>query len=226
MNTKNGGQFLGMFATSVWSYRDQESLAMWLIHENMHVFGFAGHSPAWPPIFSIAHNQAGFSRVMNVWDRMVLDWLNPGDIYCTDVESLHGESIVLVPEEREQSGRQGIMIKLSSHELLVVESHKQDKWSQSYPADFYGITLMYVDTTRDTDRSGENFGDDGKGTRFARTATYVDLHSLNHAPASNGSISDGVNYMLYQGESFDFKGVRVEFIKTGFNDIVRISKSG
>ena len=226
MNTKNGGQFLGMFATSVWSYRDQESLAMWLIHENMHVFGFAGHSPAWPPIFSIAHNQAGLSRVMNVWDRMVLDWLNPGDIYCTDVESLHGESIMLVPEEREQSGPQGIMIKLSSHELLVVESHKRDEWSQSYPADFYGITLMYVDTTRDTDRSGENFGDDGKGTRFARTATYVDLHSLNHAPASNGSISDSVNYMLYQGESFDFKGVRVEFIKTGFNDIVRISKSG
>lgn len=225
MSTRNGQQLLGMYATSAWSYRDQESLAMWLIHENMHRFGFAGHSPAWPPLFSVAHNQAGLSRVMNIWDRIALDWINPGDIYCTDLTNAKEETITLVPQEREQSGIQGVAIQLSSHELLIMESHKKDKWSQNYPSEFYGVTMMYVDTTRDTDRSGENFGDDYKGTKFSRTATYVDLHSLNHAPASFGSISDGVNYMLRQGESFEFKGVKVEFLTAGYNDTIKISKT-
>ena len=224
MTTKYGQQFLGVYATSLWSYKYQESLAMWLIHENMHRFRYAGHSPAWPPLFSIAHNQSGLSRVMDVWDRIVLDWINPGDIYCTSKEDLHGEEVLLVPEEREQAGIQGVAIKLSSHELLILESHKQDKWSAEYPSEFYGITAMYVDTSRDTDRSGENFGDDRKGTKFSRTATYVDLHDLNHGPAADGQISEGINYLLYQGESLTFKGIKVEFVKAGYNDRIKIEK--
>lgn len=124
-NTKYGNQFFGIYATSAWSYRDQESLAMWLIHENMHRFGYAGHSPAWPPLFSIASNQAGLSRVMNIWDRIVLDWVSPGDVFCTSSENLKEETLLLVPEEREQSGPQGLIVKLSSKELLIIESHKK-----------------------------------------------------------------------------------------------------
>ena len=224
MKTKNGIQMLGIYATSIWSYTWQKSLAMWLIHENMHRFGYAGHAPGFPMNFSIANNQSGQSRVMNVWDRIVLDWVNPGDIYCTDINNLNSETITLVPQEREQSGPQGIAIKLSSHELLILESHKQDKWSSEYPSDFYGITAMYVDTTRDTDRSGENFGDDYKGTKFSRTATYLEFKDLNHGPESDGSISGALNYMLYQGESFSFKGVKVDFVKAGYNDVIKVSK--
>lgn len=225
MKTKYGDQMLGIYATSLWSYTWQKSLAMWLIHENMHRFGYAGHSPAFPANFSIAHNQAGLARVMNVWDRIVLDWINPGDIYCTDINDLHGETITLVPEEREQNGIQGVAIKINSHELLILESHKQEKWSTEYPSEFYGITAMYVDTTRDTDRSGENFGDDYKGTKFSRTATYVDVSNLKHGPQSEGSISGAINYMLYQGESLTFKGIKVEFLKAGFNDVVKVSRA-
>ena len=63
MRTKNGIQMLGIYATSIWSYTWQKSLAMWLIHENMHRFGYAGHAPGFPMNFSIANNQSGQSRV-------------------------------------------------------------------------------------------------------------------------------------------------------------------
>jgi hypothetical protein len=41
---------------------------------------------------------------------------------------------------------------------------------------------------------------------------------LGHASAGRGSIADGVNYLLYQGKSFVFKGVKIEFLESGFDD--------
>ncbi|CAB4336629.1 MAG: hypothetical protein F2690_05275 [Actinobacteria bacterium] len=226
MQTKNGMRMLGIYATSVWSYQQQDDLAMWLMHENMHRFGYAGHSPSYPLMFSIAANQAGGSHTMNLWDRVVLDWIDKEDIYCVDKNILTKSDISLVPQEREQNGVQGVAIKLSDHELLVLESHKKDKWSQGYSDNFYGITAMYVDTTRDTDRSGENFGDDLKGTKFSRTATYIQFTQYNHGDSSN-NFSGGnfeMNYLLHQGEFFEFMGVRVEFVKAGYNDTIQIRK--
>ena len=224
MQTKSGMKQMGVYATSLWSYQNQESLAMWLLHENMHRFGYAGHSPGWPMLFSIANNQSGPSMTMNVWDRIVLDWINPGDIYCIDLADLSQKMVYLVPQEREQNGLQGVTIKLSSHELLIIESHKQDKWSPKYLDGLYGLSLMYVDTTRDTDRSGEFSDDDFKGIKYPRTATYIDLSSFGHAQLGDNYIGDVSNYLLFEGESFSFKGVKVEFQKAGFNDLVRISR--
>jgi|APCry1669189241_1035207.scaffolds.fasta_scaffold19839_1 hypothetical protein len=227
MQTKNGMRMLGIYATSLWSNRWQEDLSMWLMHENMHRFGYAGHSPGYPSQFSIAHNQGGASHTMNVWDRIVLDWVQQGDVYCADVKNLAAAEIKLVPQEREQAGIQGVAIKLSDHQLLILESHKRDTWGPGYRDTWNGITAMFVDTTRDTDRSGENFGDDYKGTLFSRTATYIQFDKYQHG--MSGGQADGssfeLNYLLHQGESFDFMGVHVELVKAGYNDTVKISKT-
>ena len=224
--TSQGARFFGVYADSVWLQGSMDVTSMWLMHERMHKFGYSGHAPAYPMLFSIAHDQSGPSQVFNLWDRMVLDWLNPTDIYCTNLSSLKGEEITLVPTEREQIGVQGVTIKINDHKLLILESHRRDKWSMRYPRGFVGITAMIVDTQFDTDRSGEYSGDDGKGKTNVRTANYLQFAKYDHgtSPIFTNSYSFPLNYLLYPGEEFDYEGVNVKFISSNFNDTIRISK--
>jgi len=225
--TSKGRLFLGLYADSKWMFESKTDPAMWLMHEHMHKFGFAGHAPAYPGLFSISNNQSGPSKVFDLWDRMALDWLNPEDIFCIDFSSLNGQEVTLVPEESEQAGTQGVAIKINSHKLLILESHRKDKWSTEYPSGVSGLTAMVVDTQFDTDRSGEWSVDDGKGITNIRTANYLQFTKYNHgmSPEIQYVGSFPLNYLLYPGESFDYEGIHVELLTNGTKDLVKMSRS-
>ena len=223
-NTKQGKRPIAVYADSEWMDRSQTSKTTFLIHENMHRYGYAGHSPGYPGGFTIATNQSGAGQNMDTWDRLVLDWLQPGDVYCVEKSQLQTIQITLVPQEREQAGTQGIMVKLDDHRLLVIESHRRDKWGQEFRSGFYGLTAYLVDTSRDTDRSGENFGDDEKGTKFSRTVTAIQFTEYNNGHYSKGQENFELNYMLFEGQTFTFEGVKFTLTKTGDNDSVKLEK--
>jgi hypothetical protein len=226
-DTSKGQKFLGVFADSRWIYDSQTDKSMWLMHEMIHKFGYYGHAPAFPFLFSIAHNEGGPSKTLNLWDRIVLDWLNPEDIFCTDVANLNGNLITLVPQEREQKGIQGVAIKLSENELLILESHKKDVWSKSYTSEIDGLTAMVVNTNFDTDRSGEWMTDDGKGIKYTRTANYLEFTQYNHGLYTNTKSSPAwsLNYLLKKGEHFTYRGIRIDLVSTGINDTIKLSRS-
>ena len=99
------------------------------VHEMLHPQGIMGHSPRAPWVFSIAMTDAGPSRGLDPWSQLILGWTNPEQIYCIKRENLKSLNLTLVPNEREQQGLNSIMVKLSDTKMLVVESHRSDKWS-------------------------------------------------------------------------------------------------
>ena len=225
IKTRNGLISAGVYAASENLYRSfsGESLAMFLLHEHMHAFRFTGHSPAWPPLFSISH-VSGPSRTMHAWDRIALDWVTERDLYCNSISNITSEEITLVPQEREQTGFKAAAIKLDETRLLIVESHRRDKWSSEFYPGFYGVTVMLVDTKRDTDRSGEGSGDDYRGTRYSRTATYFQFEKYKIEKEVVGNTRFESNFLLKEGEFFEYENLKITFSKSDYNDTIEVRK--
>jgi hypothetical protein len=165
-----------------------------------------------------------------------MDWINEDQIWCSEIASLKTSEVTLSPLEREQNGVKSAMIKLSPSRVLVLESHRKDKWGKFYEG-FYGVTAYLVDTRFDTDRSCEYAGtDDFKGTKCTRAANYLQFDLLhgdyrgerfdNQTGKSWGIQTFFTkNYFLYEGESFSFENLRVTMVKSGDNDTIRIEKT-
>jgi hypothetical protein len=166
---------------------------------------------------------------------MILDWVNPSDVWCSELDSLKPSEITLSPLEREQKGVKAAMVKLGPSRVLVVESHRKDKWGK-FSNGTYGVTAYIVDTRFDTDRSGEYAGvDDFKGVKYTRAANYLEF-KVNHGDykAERFDWETGKswgmqtyfskNYFLYEGESFTYEGVNVKLIRSGDNDTIMVSK--
>ena len=225
IQTKRGIISAGVYASSenLNRYYSGQSFAMFLLHEHMHGFGYIGHSPAWPPLFSISHT-GGPSKTMHAWDRLDLDWVTENDLYCNSLSNISSEEITLVPQEREQSGFKAAAIKLDETRLIVIESHRRDKWSSDFYPGFYGLTVMLVDTTRDTDRRGEGSGDNYRGTRYSRTATYFQFTQYPTDREVLGTTRFEGNYLLKKGQSFEIENLKISFLESDYNDKIVLSK--
>lgn len=233
--TDEGTYPVGTYATGKWLYESKYSVSAWYIHELVHVYGYAAHSPAYPGVFGVFHNQGGAGQNVNAWDAMAFDWIDRQQVWCAALETLPPVELTLVPMEREQLGTTSAMVRLGPSRVLIVESHRRDAWGRGFPDGFAGVSMYVVDTRYDVDRSGENNGqDDGKGGRYTRYANYVPMTSLGHSSMQLPRQSDGVgylqfeldlNYVMFPGENFVFEGVKVSLLRGGDNDTIRIERA-
>ena len=191
----------------------------WMIHEIGHPMGLTGHFPINPQQFGIMHNQGGMGLGLNSWDSLILDWINENQVYCIDKSKISGEEITLVPAEREQTGIRSVMIKISESKVLVVESHRPDKWSFRMPKAHYGVMAFLVDTTQNTDRRDENDEFDAKLPKTARNIT-VDNVSTRMIEKLD------ISTTMLLGETITIEGIKLTLVKSGDNDVVRIEKIG
>jgi hypothetical protein len=236
LQTNKGPRRMGTFSTGNTLYNIKSELWFWLTHELLHSWGIKQHAPAWPAVLSINTGSVGPGQSLITWDSMILDWANPSDVWCSEIDSLKITEVTLAPLEREQKGVKAAMVKLSPSKVLVMESHRKDKWGK-FAEGTYGVTAYVVDTRFDTDRSGEYAGvDDFKGTKYTRAANYLEF-KFNHgdykAERFNWETGESwgmqtyfsKNYFLYEGESFTYEGVTVKLVRSGDNDTIQISKS-
>jgi hypothetical protein len=236
VKTNKGTINIGIFAMGKNLYNTKTEPWYWLTHEILHSWGIKQHAPAWPAVLSVNTGSTGPGQSMITWDRMVLDWVDASEIWCSELSSLKESEVILSPLEREQKGLKAAMIKLSSSRVLVIETHRKDKWGK-FLTGTYGVTAYIVDTRFDTDRSGEYAGvDDFKGTKYTRAANYLEFpftHGDYRAERFSNETGEswGIvpyfskNYFLYEGESFTFEGVTVKLVKSGDNDTIQISKN-
>jgi hypothetical protein len=191
-----------------------EFIWAFVMHDFLHSYGLALHAPDQQLPFGVQSSALG-GLGLNEWDSMTLGWSSPADIYCVSHENLKAAEVTLVPIEREQEGVQSIMIKLSPSRVLVIESHRRDKWGTKYSLGFHGVTTYLVDTSVQNDPSKP----DSEKTRFAN---YILNPETKQRKLSNRPQWE--NYVLYQGESFATNGIKISLIKSGDNDTVRITK--
>jgi hypothetical protein len=216
------------------AFEREEFIWAFVMHDFLHSFGLALHAPDQQLPFGIQSSPSGGLGI-NEWDSMSLDWTLPEDVYCVSKENLITAEVTLVPIEREQEGIQSIMIKLSPSRILVIESHRRDKWGTKFVPGFYGVTTFLVDTSVQNDPSKP----DSETTRFAN---YLLNPTTKHGKLverraweeidKNGVRTTGwvtqptwdLNYVLYQGESFTTNGIKITLVKSGDNDTVRVTK--
>ena len=216
----------------------------YLMHEMLHSHGIFGHAPKIPWRIGILSTGDSWSTALLSWDSLATGWTNPDKLYCVDKSKVTSTDIKLVPLEREQEGYQVAMIKLNNYQLLTVESHRQDKWSEGLAPGFTGVMVTLVDTTKNTT------WDNPEG--FANPSSVgvaLKIPGVNHGPyQSVGAphpnpgkeyrgvgIINGIgvsgdkegwdqNYFMYQGESITYEGIKISLLSTGDNDTIRIEK--
>jgi hypothetical protein len=232
--TSKGSFTGGGYVYANTAFDREEFIWAFIMHDFLHSFGLALHAPDQQLPFGMQSSPTGGLGI-NEWDSMTLDWTLPEDVYCASKENLKTADVTLVPIEREQKGVQSIMIKLSASQVLVIESHRRDKWGTKFVPGFYGVTTYLVDTSIQNDPSKP----DSEKTRFAN---YLLNSSTNHGKLvnrrpweeidKNGVRKTGwvteptwdLNYVLYQGESFTTNGIKISLVKSGDNDTVRVQK--
>jgi len=235
LNTNKGPRRMTTLATANSLHYSRKDLWFALTHELLHSWGIKQHAPSWPAVLSINTGSNGPGQSLITWDAMILDWVKPEDVWCSELASLNTSEVTLAPLEREQKGVKAAMVKLSASRVLVMESHRKDKWGKFNPGT-YGVTAYIVDTRFDTDRSGEYLGiDDFRGIKYTKAANYLEF-PFNHGDYRAQRYSEATgedwgivpyfskNYFLYEGESFTFEGVTVKLVKSGDNDTIQISK--
>ncbi len=184
--------------------------------------GLPGHTPR--SSISIMDNQNGSSVVLNVWDTFFSGWMGSDELYCMPIEEKSKE-ITLIPLERLQRGPRGVIVPISDTNAVVIESHRAEGWGKrmmdreygiksggNLTTASYGISVYWIDTTKDTNRyaGSSGFTDSNSGEKWSE---YIVPSGTPH-PFN----------LLSKGEKVTYRGVTVEFVKTGDYDTVRITK--
>jgi hypothetical protein len=192
--------FPGVFSIGSDSYRARTPIWQHFVHETLHSHGALGHSPKNAQI-GLFWNTGSAGATLNSWDAMTFGWMKQENIYCVAKDNVKPETLTLVPLEREQVGLRSIVVKLSDYEVLVIESHRKDRWSDRWPTGTTGVSVMRVDTRIDT------VFDIGSST-----GTYL-------VPAREHSLD-----FLKVGQTFATDGIRISVVATGDNDRIKIDR--
>jgi len=194
--------FPGVFSIGSDSYRARTPIWQHFVHETLHSHGALGHSPKNAQI-GLFWNTGSSGATLNSWDAMTFGWMRQENIYCVAKDNLKTQTVTLVPLEREQIGLRSVVVKLSEYEVLVIESHRKDKWSDRWPTGTTGVSILRIDTRKDT------VFDMGSST-----GTYV-------VPAREHSLD-----FLKVGQTFATDGVQISVVATGDNDQIKIERVG
>jgi hypothetical protein len=117
-----------------------------------------------------------------------------------------------------------VIVPISDTNAVVIESHRAEGWGKRMlDADYgrqsggsgtasYGVSVYWIDTTSDTNRyvGTDGFIDSDLGEKWADHVV----------PAGVSRPFD----LLINGDKVTYRGVTVEFVKTGDYDTVRITK--
>ena len=236
-----------IYATGGDTYDSKRVRWGFFIHELMHRHGLFGHAPKIPWLIGIMSGANGWSEELLTVDAQTLGWSKSEDIYCVNKSTLTSVDLKLVPIEREQEGLRAAQIKLNDHQLITVESHHKDKWSFGLSPGSYGVMVYFTDTTISTTWDNvEGFANPSSTSVYlkvdnAQHGNYVswgekitgkqlvdhsDVGVINGIGIQGDKANWDLNYMMYEGESITFKGIKVTLIQSGDNDTVRIQKVG
>lgn len=230
---KEGQTRLNFFG---WSHDNEmaESLRWaFYIHETLHDFDIVGHAPGngWP--FSIMQNNVGVSMAMNPYEQFLLDWLPENQIYCDDAETLTKVTISLSPIEREDKKTKMAIIRLSHTQLIVIESHSIDKWSdfkkgdRTFPPGFYGVMAYIIDLNKavNTPVLADSRSSSNKDFAWAVYQEVQGGKSTDFPVTFPAAFGEDVYLALaVLGDSFLIDGLRIKLVGTGDFETIEISR--
>lgn len=224
--------------TGSWIYRSGKPIWAHFIHENLHNIGLQGHAPNQGFPLGIMTAQDGYSLPLSAWDQLILGWDETNDVYCVTKENLKTFQITLSPLEREQTGNKSVMIRLSDHEMLVIESRRRDKWSETdgknpgLPEDLKGIVVYKIDTSKDpqygiVEKDGDEWVDGSESFGYFIRNNSVS-HGFLRAKFEYPAMPMDLNFFTYESEVLVTNGIKIKVLSSsaeGNCDLVEISRT-
>jgi len=195
--------------------------AFW-IHEILHSQGFPLHAPGNGFVTGLATDQYGESGSFDTWSTFKAGWLNDNQVVCVDKPNLKSSFVKLAAVDRNGTGIKSVMVKISDHEVLVIESRKNVDWSASWLSDANGLLVYKVDTTKDNDRTGESSGDTGNEARYSKWAYFL---APDGVKLEGNQSRDFKNYLVREGRTLTDSGVNITLVKIGEDDVIQIQKA-
>lgn len=200
----------------------REKLWAFWIHEMLHSQGIALHAPGNGFQTGLQGNQYGDSAALDAWELFLLGWTEDDQIHCLDRQSVTTSQVKLNSSDVTTEGTRAVIIRLSDHEALVIESRRPEGYSSSWQKDTVGILVSKVDTTLDNDRSQEGGVDSGNDPKFTKWS-YLLLPDGKTLHASN-PLEQLQDYLVREGSSVTYEDLKIELVFSGKQDFVKITK--
>ena len=184
----------------------------WMSHEMSHFHGLVLHAPG--------NGTHWFYGSHTTWEAWVASWRADEEYACVDMTKTNSADLELDLSSFDltSDGFKSIIIKVSSTQIVVVESRRKGLYNTAFPVGFAGITAYVVDATKAGDRW------DGDASKEKDYFAYFLRNNTGRYPISPGGPNLGdENVIAYEGDSFTYRGVDIELIRSGDFDTVRIS---
>jgi M6 family metalloprotease-like protein len=141
---------------------DQELWAFWA-HETMHYFKmpdlyWVDQGSTEKPTFNRSTYPAAIyaydimttansMRSLSTWLLWLLGWAEDSELTCLTEESSQDSSFEIYSNDNPNPETKAVMIKLSDHQLLLVESRRKTRFDAEFARSRDGVMVSLVDTT-------------------------------------------------------------------------------
>lgn len=192
-------------------FSHQRPLWTTMLHEMGHAHGLAGHAPGNEWTFD--HMTAG--GTLSAWNGFLMGWIPDKDFVCLDGTSPAKHTVILDSVDLHRGGTIAALIRLSSNEVLVVESRKKGPFSIDFPdPEYSSVMAYYVNSKKAADRF------DGNPEREMDYFSYfVRIKEPNRVVDPDPYRVDP-NALAELGDTLAFENIRVKFSSsTGFDTV-------
>jgi hypothetical protein len=192
------------------------------LHELLHAQGAGLHTPS----NGLDYTHGG---KLSTWDALLQGWTDDLEYYCLNANELTTPIDLTIASHDIPNidKKKSILIRLSNHEIIYIESRRYSEWTSSFWPGMAAITATYYDSSRIIKRV-DTWLDGSDSREFSNFPSYnLRIVNPNHpiASANTNSIFGGLgdqNILAYEGENFSFRGINITLLNSGNYDTVRI----
>lgn len=190
-----------------------------LYHEMLHFRGLAGHAPG----NEFPYNLMAAGESLTVWDAFLLGWQDAEQLVCLDGEAVSGETFQIGSMDLEVQGPRGAVIRVDSQTVIVIESRRKGAYNQMIPNGFAGIQAYVVDSSKPAQRYDGNLERERDYFAYHLRIDSLDHFAIDAIPQSFIPGYPDLNETAFPGDSFTFRGIKVEYLEGGDFDTIRVS---
>lgn len=214
----------------------QKRLWQFYLHEMLHSQGIMGHAPAGFET-SIGNQILGSSSAMDAWSAFLAGWTKDEQIYCSPSELIENSTVIMSPlDEIGGQNVRAILIPIDAHQVIVVESRKSVDFSSNWPTGTRGLLVYLVDTAKRNDVRNPLPSNSRKFDSWSYylpsnklLASGKDIEAIvcedeKNQQGCGGLIRDFREFLIKEGEDLIYAGVKIQLVKSGITDVVKLSK--
>jgi hypothetical protein len=193
-------------------YSHQRPLWTSMLHEMGHAHGLAGHAPGNEWTFD--YMTAG--GTLNAWNGWLMGWISDEDFVCLDGTKPSTQTLYLDSVDLNRGGTIAAVVRLSDHEVLVIESRRKGPFSIDFNPGYSAVMAYYVDTKREANRYDGNLAREMEYFSF-----FVRIENPDR-PFDTNAYQVDPNILAQLGDTLEFENIRVKFAESSDFDTLEV----